>query len=137
MGVSKNIDHIKINIMMTNSRQEPPVFLKIPNEDLKDMAVISTLKIKIESQNQTLGVTKNVDHTKIKIKIQNPSQEPSASSKSPNEEFKDMDILCTFNIKKESRNLDLGCIRDQIQINILMPNPNRKPPAPSKDKKII
>ena len=43
----------------------------------------------------------------------NPSEEPPASSKSPNEDLKDMDVLCMFKIKIESQNLDPGCIKDQ------------------------
>ena len=49
----------------------------------------------------------------IKIKIPNFSQEPPASSKAPNEDLKDMDVLCTFKIKIESQILDHGCVKDQ------------------------
>ena len=42
----------------------------------------------------------------------NPSHEPPASSKAPNEDL-NMDVLCTFNIKIESQNSDHGCIKDQ------------------------
>ena len=42
---------------------------------------------------------------------QNPSQEPPASSKSPNEDLKDMDVLCTLKINKESQNLEHGFIK--------------------------
>ena len=38
-----------------------------------------------------MGVPKTSDHIQIKIKIQNPSQEPPASSKALNEDLKDMD----------------------------------------------
>ena len=44
----------------------------------------------------------------------NPSQEPPASSKAPNEDLKYMDVLCTFKIKKERQNLEHGCIKDQL-----------------------
>ena len=117
----------------------------------------------------------------------NPSQEPPVSSKAPNEDLKDMDVLCTFKIKIESHNLDHGCIKDQcpyanqdqdasrniqhplkppirtqriwmffahsksklrakiliiaisktsdhIQIKIEMPNPSQEPPSSSKNK---
>ena len=60
-----------------------------------------------------MGVSKSSDHIQIKIKMPNPSQEPPASSKNPNEDLKDMDVLCTFKIKIESQNLDHGCIKDQ------------------------
>ena len=53
------------------------------------------------------------DHIQIMIKMPNPSQEPLVSSKAPNEDFKDMDVLCTFKIRIESPNLDHGCVKDQ------------------------
>ena len=53
-----------------------------------------------------MGVSKNSDHIQIKINMSNPSQEPPASFKAPNEDLKDIDVLCTFKIKLEIRNLD-------------------------------
>ena len=50
-----------------------------------------------------MGVPKTSDHFKIKIKMQNPSQEPPASSKAPNEDLKDMDVLCAFKINREPK----------------------------------
>ena len=35
-----------------------------------------------------------------------PSQEPPASSKAPNQDLKDTDVLCTFKIKIESQNVE-------------------------------
>ena len=52
-----------------------------------------------------MGVSKTSDQIQIKSKMQNPSQEPSASSKAQNQDLKDMDVLCTFKIKIESQNL--------------------------------
>ena len=60
-----------------------------------------------------MGVSKTSDHVQVKIKMQNPFQDPSASSKAPNEDLKDMDVLCTFKIKIESQYLEHGCIIDQ------------------------
>ena len=51
MGVSKTSDHIQKKIKMPNPSQEPPVSSKALNDDLKDMDVLCTLKIKIESLN--------------------------------------------------------------------------------------
>ena len=48
---------------------------------------------------QNMPVSKNHDHILIKIKIPNPSQEPSVSSKAPNQDLKDMDGPCTFKVK--------------------------------------
>ena len=58
MVESKTSDHIQIKIKMPNSSQESPVSLKAPNQDLKDMDVLCTFKIKIKS--------KNSDHEYIK-----------------------------------------------------------------------
>ena len=49
-----------------------------------------------------MGVSKTVDHIQIKIKMPNPSQELPVSSKAPNKDLKDIDILCIFKIKIES-----------------------------------
>ena len=66
------------------------------------MDVIYSFEIKIKSQIQIMGVSETSDHIQINIKMPNPSQEPPASSKAPNEDLKDMDVLCTFKIKIES-----------------------------------
>ena len=51
-----------------------------------------------------MGISKTRDHIQIKIKMPNPSQEPPVSYKAPNEDLKDMDVLCTFKIKMGSQN---------------------------------
>ena len=53
------------------------------------------------------------DLIQIKIKMSNHSQEPPASSKAPNHDLKDMDVLCTFKIKIYSQNSAYGCTKDQ------------------------
>ena len=60
-----------------------------------------------------MGVSKNSDHIQFKIKMQNPSQEPPASSKAANDDFRDIDVLRTFKIKIESQNWDHGYAKDQ------------------------
>ena len=50
--------------------------------------------------------TKTSDHIQINIRVQNPRQEPPASSKVPYQDLKDMDVLCIFKIKIESQNLE-------------------------------
>ena len=158
MGVPETSDHIQINIKILNPSQEPPASSKAPNKDLKDMDVLYTFKIKVESQNWDLGYIKDqwpypyqyqdakpqsgtssvlqspkwglkrhgcslhlqnqdrepkfgslvyqrpVTILKLKLKMPNPSQETSVSSKAPNGDLKDMDVLCTFKIKIESQN---------------------------------
>ena len=60
-----------------------------------------------------MGVTKTSDHIQIKIKMPNPGQEPPAPTKPPNQDLKDMFVLCIFKIKIESQNSDHGCVKDQ------------------------
>ena len=58
-------------------------------------------------------VSKTIEHIIIKIEITNTSQEPLASSKAPNEDLKGMGVLWAFKIKRDSQNLEHGCIKDQ------------------------
>ena len=60
-----------------------------------------------------MGLSKTNDHFEIMVKMPNPSQEPPAFSKAPNEDIKDIDVLCTFKIEIKSQNLDHGYIKDQ------------------------
>ena len=57
--------------------------------------------------------SKTSDHIQINIKMLNPSQKPPAPTKAPNQDLKDMDVLCTFKIMIESPNLDHRCTKDQ------------------------
>ena len=57
--------------------------------------------------------TVSTEHIQIKIKMPNSSQENPAYSQALIQDFKDMDVLCTFKIKIESQNLKHGCIKDQ------------------------
>ena len=78
------------------------------------MDVLNTFKIKREGTKiWIMGVPKTSDCIQIKIKTPNPSQEPQALSKAPNEDLKDMDVLCTLKNKIESINLDHWYIKDQ------------------------
>merc|ERR1712082_309080 len=60
-----------------------------------------------------MSISKTNGHIQIKIKMPHPSQEPPTSSKAPNQDLKDMDVLCTFKIKIESWNSNQGHIKDQ------------------------
>ena len=59
MGVSKTIDNIQIKMKMPNPSQEHPASSKAKNQDLKDIGVLCTFKIKIESQNFEHECTKD------------------------------------------------------------------------------
>ena len=59
------------------------------------------------------GWSKKVpDHIQIKIKMPNPSQEPPAPTKTPNQDIRDMDVLCTYKIKIESQNFEYRWMKD-------------------------
>ena len=60
-----------------------------------------------------MGISKTSDHIQMEIKMPNPGQEPPASSKAPNVDIKDIDVLCTLKIKIESKNSDHEYIKDQ------------------------
>ena len=57
--VSKSIDHIQIKIKELNPCQEPQAPTIACNQDLKDMDILCTFKIKIETQNLEHGCTKD------------------------------------------------------------------------------
>ena len=67
----------------------------------------------------------------------NPSQDPPAFSKVPNQDFKDMDVLGALKIKIEDEiwNMGLPKTSDHIQIKIKMPNSCLEPPVSSKGPK--
>ena len=60
-----------------------------------------------------MSESKTIHFIQIKIQMQNPSQQPPTSSKFPNRDIKDMDVLCTFKINKDILNLAHGYIKDQ------------------------
>ena len=60
-----------------------------------------------------MGVSETSDHIQITIEMLNPNQEPPASSKAPNQDLHNMDVLCTFKMRIKSQNLLYWCIRDQ------------------------
>ena len=60
-----------------------------------------------------MGVSKTSDHIQIKIEMQNPGQELLAPIKAPNQDLKDMDVLCSFKINIDSQNSENGCTKVQ------------------------
>ena len=81
MDETKTSDHIQINIRVQNSSQEPPASSKAPYQDLKDMDVLCTNKIKIESKILKMGVSKTSYYIQIQTKMPNPIKEPPAPAK--------------------------------------------------------
>ena len=59
MGVSRTNNHIRIKIKMPNPSQEPPASSKAQNEDLKELDILCTFKIKIESPYMHHGCVKD------------------------------------------------------------------------------
>ena len=59
MDVSNTSDHIQIKIKVPNPSQEPPVCSKAQNQDLDDIYVLCTFKIKIESKKSEHGCIKD------------------------------------------------------------------------------
>ena len=88
-----------MKIKMPKPSQEPSMSSTTLNEDFKDMDVLLTFKVKIVKI-QIMGISKTSNPIQIKIKMPNPLEEPPASSKALNDYSKDMDVLCTFKIKK-------------------------------------
>ena len=100
MDVSKTSDHIHIKIKMPNSSQETPASSKASNQNLKDMDVLCTFTIKIEGAKiWNKVVSKTSGHIQIGIKIPCPKKEPPVFSKATNQNLKDMEVLCIFQIK--------------------------------------
>ena len=80
-GPSKVLEYFQIMIKMITLNQEPPASSKSPNQDLKVIDVLCTFKIKKKPKIWKRGLPKTSDHIQMKIKMRNPSQEPTASSK--------------------------------------------------------
>ena len=101
-------------INLINLNPNPPN----PNPNLRQL-IFLTLLSKDQSQSQkpwpkpkTNDTSRTQDHNQINIKMPNTSLEPPASSKTPNQDLKDMNVLCTFKIIIESQNMEHGCIKD-------------------------
>ena len=106
MGVPKTSDHIQINIRMPNPSQEPPASSKAPNQDLKDMNVLCTFKIKIESHKSEYGCSK--DHWPYQNQYQdaNPQSGTSSVLQSPKSGLKGHG--CSLNLQNQDREYKFG-----------------------------
>ena len=113
MCVPKTSDHIQINIRMPNPSQEPPASSKAPNEDLKDMDVLCTFKIKIESQNLEYVCTKDQWPYQNQYQDAKPQSGTSSLLQSPKTGFKGKRCSLHLQIKIEHLNLEYRYIKDQ------------------------
>ena len=59
MGLSKTSDHIQIKIKIPNASQEPPTSSEARNQALKELNVLYTFNITMESQNLEQGCIKD------------------------------------------------------------------------------
>ena len=134
MGISKISDPIQIKIKMPNPSQEPPASSKALNQDLKDMDVLCTLKIEIESW--------NLDHTCNKGQWPYPNQDQDVKPKSgtsivlqsSNWGLKGHGFSFHLQNQNEAKILIIGVSKtnDHIQIKIKILNPSQKPQASNK-----
>ena len=74
MSVSKTSDHIKIGLKMPIQSEEPPASSKAPRQDLKDMDVLCTFKIKIEPKFGTWVYQRPVTTSKSRLICQTKSE---------------------------------------------------------------
>ena len=103
MDVPKTIDHIKIMIKMPNSSQEPPPSSKAQMMAQRTHMFFAPSKSRYSAKIRIMGISKTSDHIKIKIKMQNPSQELLASSKAPNQDLNEMEVLFPFKTKIDKK----------------------------------
>ena len=106
MGVSKTSDYIHIKIMIQNHSQEPPASFKAPNQDLKDMGVLCTLKIKIESQNSEHGYIKDQRSYPNQDQDSKPQSGTSSILQSPKSGLKGHG--CSLHLQNQDREPKFG-----------------------------
>ena len=134
MGVSKTSDHIQIKIKMPHPSQEPPASSKAQNEDLKDMDVLCTFKIQIESQNSEYVCTKVQWPYPNQYQDAKPQSGTSSVLQNPKWGLKGHGCCLHLQIRIKSQKWDHGCTKDQwpFQIKIQISNPSQELPASSK-----
>ena len=129
MGVPKTIDHIQIIIRMLNPSQEPPASSIAPNKDLKDMDVLCTFKIKIESQNSEYGCTNDQWPSPNNYQDAKPQSGTSSILQSPKSGLKGQ--------RAKIWKICISKTDDHIQIKIKVHNPSQEPPASYKVPKEV
>ena len=114
MDISKTRDHIQIMIKVPNSSKEPPASSKAPNQDFKDISVLCTFKIKIESQKSEHGFTKDQWPYYKQYQDTKPQSETSSILQYPKLNLigHGCSVHGTFKIKIEGKNLEHGSTKD-------------------------
>ena len=82
MGIQKTNYYIKIKTNMPNLSQEPPASFKTPNQDSKDIYVLWTFKIKLQSQILEQIESRNLEHGYIKDQRLYPNQDQDTKPQS-------------------------------------------------------
>ena len=116
--------------------QEPPASSKAPIQDLKDMDVLWTSKIKIGSQNLKHWCMKDQRLYQNQDQDSKPQSGTSSVRKSPKWGLKGYGCSLHLQIKIESQNSEHGCIKDQWphQNQDQDATPRETPPASSAAK---
>ena len=106
MGVLKTRHHIHIKIKIPNPSQEPPASCKALNQDLKNMDVLRTFKIHIESQNVEHGYIK--DQVPYLDQDQDPKPESGTSRIFPSPKSRLKGYGCSFQFHNQYREPKFG-----------------------------
>ena len=106
MGVPKTSDHIQFNIRMPIPSQEPSSSSKALNQDLKNMDVLCTFKIKIESQNLEYGCTRDQRPYPNQYQDAKPESGTSSVLQSPKSELRGHG--CSLHLQNQDSELKFG-----------------------------
>ena len=115
-GVSKTSDHIHIKIKMLNPSQEPPAPTKAPYQDIKDMDVLCTFKIKIENQNSEYRCINNHQPYPNEDQDAKPQSGTSSLLQSPKSGLKEHG--CFLHLQNQDRQQKIGSWINQRPVTI-------------------
>ena len=101
VGIKDCSDHIKINFKMPNPSQKPPALSKAPNQDIEDMDVLCTFKIKLESQKSDQGFIK--DHLSYPNQVQDATSQSGTCSILKSPKWGLYGHGCSFHLQNQDR----------------------------------
>ena len=139
---SQNSDYGCIKDQWTYPNQDQDVkvrnlnaFSKSPNKDIKELDVLCTFKIKIESQNSDHGSVKDQWLYPNQYQDAKPLPETSSIIQGPKSRLKGRGyFFAPSKLRCRAKIFSRGLPKtsEHIQINIKMPNPSQKHPASAK-----
>jgi len=94
MAVPKTSDHIQIKIKMANPIPEPSASTKVHNQDLKNIDVLSHSKSRQRAKIWIIGIPKTVTISESRSSCETSVR--NLQCPVPNQDLKDMGVLCTF-----------------------------------------